>query len=463
MALGDFVKFKSDTIANWAAASSAIRVVPNGATAQVINADGQILYSVVGNGVDDIFDLPRNWHIQKTITVLPQEGFVFDYPKSYFIQQQSDIVLQKSSEGHDDRGFNIPIDVTVIGDNSNSLSDDFNEISIGGDLLRNSERNFIRLIARNGIIEFADNKNSAQGEVVDSFAPTLSNFRINNANKDRVYFDSSEVITGSTFTGFTITGKTITSLVINTGNLSGHYFVMNSEFVEGDTPTITYVGGSNIQDDADTPNALEAFTATAITNNISDTFALADLSPQYLDETEQTFNGSSDFVDMGNLASVFNGDNYEVYRKVTIADGQPAGNQNLFGINQDNTKGAMGLLILPTGAIRIQHKDANGDVVNMDSGVLFADEAIGETVINVRKIGLNFSLYVDGSAEALTVSTIAANSALSSGSTYDGALNNIVGSSVIQYFEGTSKVNFVLNRALTPTERTDVETIINAL
>ncbi len=46
----------------------------------------------------------------------------------------------------------------------------------------------------------------------DKIPPTLTNFRVENSNKNRVYFDSNELITGSTSSGFTISGKTISGL-----------------------------------------------------------------------------------------------------------------------------------------------------------------------------------------------------------------------------------------------------------
>ena len=46
--------------------------------------------------------------------------------------------------------------------------------------------------------------------------------------KNRVYFDSSEAITASTFAGFTISGKNISTITVNTGQKSDHYFTTTS-------------------------------------------------------------------------------------------------------------------------------------------------------------------------------------------------------------------------------------------
>lgn len=111
--------------------------------------------------------------------------------------------------------------------------------------------------------------------IVDVVKPVLSNWRIEDANKDRIYFDSSEVITGTTYGGFTVdqvlnAAPTITGITINSGQLTGHYLTVSTPFVAADyLARIAYSGsGSNIQDIAGTPNTLASFAATAITNNI---------------------------------------------------------------------------------------------------------------------------------------------------------------------------------------------------
>ena len=107
----------------------------------------------------------------------------------------------------------------------------------------------------------------------------LSNFHIEDANKDRIYFDSSEILTGTTFTGFTVNGKILKSLVVNTGQLTGHYFTTVTAFTYWDTNTIRYEGNnslpwitgqtaSNIQDA--NSNALLDFSLTYIQNNINE-------------------------------------------------------------------------------------------------------------------------------------------------------------------------------------------------
>jgi hypothetical protein len=110
----------------------------------------------------------------------------------------------------------------------------------------------------------------------DAVAPTLSGWEITNAQRGRIYFNSSEIITATTFSGFTIAGvlgttKTVTGITINSGQTTGHYLTVSSNFDAIDyLTTIAYSGsGSNLQDGA--TNALASFTATSVTNSISGT------------------------------------------------------------------------------------------------------------------------------------------------------------------------------------------------
>lgn len=103
--------------------------------------------------------------------------------------------------------------------------------------------------------------------IADVTPPTLSNWTVTNDNRDRVYFDSTEILFGTTFAGFTLTGKTITALQINTGQLTGHYFTVNSPLLFGDVIDVAYSGtGSNIRDAVG--NAITSISSTAVINNI---------------------------------------------------------------------------------------------------------------------------------------------------------------------------------------------------
>jgi len=110
--------------------------------------------------------------------------------------------------------------------------------------------------------------------------PLLSNFKIedsktNSANKYRVYFDSSENLSGTvTTTGFVISGKTITDLTINPNSTTGHYFTVSSAFTFWSNHTIRYEGGNGTVND---------FTLTYIKNNISEPEAA--INTYYVSET----------------------------------------------------------------------------------------------------------------------------------------------------------------------------------
>jgi len=112
--------------------------------------------------------------------------------------------------------------------------------------------------------------------IADAIAPTLSGFEVLNSEPSKIYFSSSKTITGTTSGGLILdqilgTTKSISNIVINNGQLQGHYFSASSPFTAGDyAARIRYVGsGSNIQDTAVTPNTLSLFTPTTIINSIT--------------------------------------------------------------------------------------------------------------------------------------------------------------------------------------------------
>tara|TARA_R110002073_G_scaffold72537_1_gene177551 strand:- start:565089 stop:569420 length:4332 start_codon:yes stop_codon:yes gene_type:complete len=96
--------------------------------------------------------------------------------------------------------------------------------------------------------------------------PVLSNFRIENTNTNRVYFDSNEPITASTYGGFIISGKSINGITIADGQTTGHYFSVSSSFNFWDNNTIRYSSGSNLKSASGFD--LPPFTLEYIKNNI---------------------------------------------------------------------------------------------------------------------------------------------------------------------------------------------------
>lgn len=97
--------------------------------------------------------------------------------------------------------------------------------------------------------------------------PVLSNFNINDTNKDRVVFDASADITGMTTTGFVISNKTILSVTIDGDGLGG-YFTVSAAFDFWDNNTI------RLGENSDTTNRQSAilynFTLSYIVNNITE-------------------------------------------------------------------------------------------------------------------------------------------------------------------------------------------------
>ncbi len=99
-------------------------------------------------------------------------------------------------------------------------------------------------------------------------SPVLSNFRIENSQPARVYFDSSKGLKGSSTKGFIIIGKKINTIKINTGQTSGHYLTVSTAFTFWDNNTIRYEGGGNLQDSRSNP--LSDFTLQYIVNDINE-------------------------------------------------------------------------------------------------------------------------------------------------------------------------------------------------
>lgn len=97
-------------------------------------------------------------------------------------------------------------------------------------------------------------------------APMLSNFKMT-ANDNKVYFDSSESISGTTLTGFAIPYRNITGVFINGNETTGHYFTTDFSHSYWDVTTIEYTGGSNFVDVND-GDALLPFTYEYIDNQI---------------------------------------------------------------------------------------------------------------------------------------------------------------------------------------------------
>jgi len=88
----------------------------------------------------------------------------------------------------------------------------------------------------------------------------LSNFRIENSYKNRVYFDVKGDISGLTKQGFVISGKSISSI-----NTSGNYFTVTSSFNFWDNNTIRL--GEN-SDSSDVNTKVHNFTLSYIINSI---------------------------------------------------------------------------------------------------------------------------------------------------------------------------------------------------
>jgi hypothetical protein len=98
----------------------------------------------------------------------------------------------------------------------------------------------------------------------DPALPTLSNFTVYSEFPNRIYFNSSKVITGNVYTGLSLSGtnKVITGIVINAGQTTNHYFSLNGNIIDSETVTISGTGADNIRDIQG--NDLAAFGSTSV-------------------------------------------------------------------------------------------------------------------------------------------------------------------------------------------------------
>ena len=175
-------------------------------------------------------------------------------------------------------------------------------------------------------------------------APVLKNFRIENNQPARVYFDSSADITGLTTTGFVISGKSISNVTVNGTSTTGHYFTVSQPFTFWDNNTIRL--GENNQN-ADVNSIIHNFALTYIDNNITEPSATVD---RYVE-----VGGTGDGTTIGNPASL-------TYAFANAANGQTwwvkAGNYGDIEIALGGTN--------PANVIKfIGYKSTPGDITSM--------------------------------------------------------------------------------------------------
>ena len=100
----------------------------------------------------------------------------------------------------------------------------------------------------------------------DGLLPLLSGFTVSDSHPSRLFFESSEAITGSTVAGFTLSGKSLSEVVVEVGSTTGHYFTVAGAFDFWDNHTIRYAGGSDLRDLEG--NGLQPFDLHYVVNDI---------------------------------------------------------------------------------------------------------------------------------------------------------------------------------------------------
>ncbi len=91
-------------------------------------------------------------------------------------------------------------------------------------------------------------KDDAEVFLLDNISPRLIDFRIESKFPYRLYFNSSEVIRGTSANGFIVANKVIVDIKLNQGELTDHYFVLEEPLTYWDNLTIRYIGGSDLKD-----------------------------------------------------------------------------------------------------------------------------------------------------------------------------------------------------------------------
>ncbi len=104
------------------------------------------------------------------------------------------------------------------------------------------------------------------GPRADQSHPTLHGFRIREAERDRIWFESSEPLVAGDATGFALVGRSVASIHIEDGRTDGHYFVASAPFDFWDNDSLRYEGGSGIEDSEGNP--LVEFPLTWIRNEL---------------------------------------------------------------------------------------------------------------------------------------------------------------------------------------------------
>ncbi|MBW2523292.1 MAG: hypothetical protein JRI23_03915, partial [Deltaproteobacteria bacterium] len=84
----------------------------------------------------------------------------------------------------------------------------------------------------------------------DGLHPVLSGFRVEDGEPERIYFDSSEPIVGTSVTGFVVSHKDLSAITIAAGQTAGHYVTVAPPFEYWDNATIRYEGGADLEDQA---------------------------------------------------------------------------------------------------------------------------------------------------------------------------------------------------------------------
>ena len=164
------------------------------------------------------------------------------------------------------------------------------------------------------------------------------------------------------------------------------------------------------------------------------------------------FDGSSDYMDLGNAFQSTFRSSFSIGMWVKPADGQPAGSQVLIGSENSSDQDTVYVLITTAGNTVIKYQSDNDEVAGISDAVVFANgQNDWHHIVCTATSGGNLVTYVNG----IVVDTTDASGATfadwtSSDELFVGAHD--VNGTPNNFFEGKIAIAHVYNRALTNTE-----------
>lgn len=209
-------KIVKKTEEGWNNTSAADRLIKDGVQAALADDDGKIIYSVVGNGVTDFFDLPAEWSVHES-TKGEVTPIVFDKAEILEFVPTTDWVLSIASSGHSSKTV-----VKVVIVNAHDSATGTTSISYTGDSIDPTKRNVFILSAKKGNLLVASNTLQDAVDVEDETPPASIVLSLNSANTLGT-ITPNEAISSFTITAntFNANGDPVSSVTLSNSRVQG--------------------------------------------------------------------------------------------------------------------------------------------------------------------------------------------------------------------------------------------------